>query len=152
MFETMNSDEITMQPMFLAYGARRWDSVNLVIKTQWFFVEYRTKNKDESELLDYKFLANTKQISEMLLIDHYQIVNVYLGSPDYINGSDSWKMEKIKEIWEASLKNDELDPRGRIYVLADGREYVHSYVTMDKNDFTKKELLFDSKTLIDFKN
>ena len=53
-------------------------------------------------------------------------------------------MEKIKEVWKASLKNNS-DPRGRIYVIDDGREYVHSYTTMKKSDFTKKELIFGIK-------
>ena len=148
MFETDSIEEIFMPAMALDENLRQWESVNLTLQSQWFYVVYRTIPKNPEKLLNFKFLSTTEQVASLSLIYSYQIVDVYLGSPGYINGSDSWKMEKLKEIWKASLKNNN-DPRGRIYVLDDGREYVHSYTTMESSDFTKKELIFEIKSTVD---
>ena len=146
MFETVDSAEAKMPSIFLPNGKRIWSNVSLSMHIQWFYVIYKTEYEDNTELQNVIFLTRDEQIVEMLSLEKCEILEVYLVSPNYINGSDCWKMEKIKEIWEAKLKND-VDTRGRIYVLEDGREYMHSYLTMNSEDFTKKELLIEIKNI-----
>lgn len=145
MFETEDSSETKMPSTFLPNGKRMWANVSLSMHMQWFYVIYRTQHEGDHELINIIFLTTSEQIIEMLSLENCQILEVYLVSPGYINGSDSWKMEKVKEVWEATLKNDELDTQARIYILEDNSEYVHSYLTMDNDKFTKKELMFEIK-------
>ena len=145
MFETIDITEVESPAIFKKNGARVWPSVSLNLHIAWFKVIYRMqKPEDDSKIENIIFVTRAEQIAEMILIEDCQILKVYLMSPGHINGSDDWKMDKIKEVWIATLKND-LDQRGRIYVLDDGNEYVHSYITMDKSFFTKKELIFGIK-------
>ena len=146
MFETKDITEIEAAAMFKNNGTRVWPSVSLNMHIQWFYVIYRLQNpEDDSKLKDIIFVTRAEQIAEMILIEGCQILEVYLVAPGHINKSDNWKMKKIKEVWKASLKNNS-DTRGQIYVLDDGDEYVHSYTTMEKSDFTKKELIFKIKS------
>lgn len=141
MFETIDSAKVEMPSIFLPNGKRIWSNVSLSMHIQWFYVMYKTEYEDDPELKNIIFLTTAEQVAEMSSLEKCQIVEIYLVSPGHINGSDSWKMEKVKEIWKATLK-DESDTRARIYILEDEREYTHSYLTMDKTQFTKSELIF----------
>lgn len=144
MFGTVDSCEVVIPAMPLPDGRRIWSSINLNMHVQWLYVTYQTQNESDPELLDIVFLTETEQLVEMSSSENIKIIEVYIVSPSYVNGSNNWEMDKVKEIWKAKLRIDEFDTRGRIYILEDNREYVHSYLTMDKGDFTKKELIFKS--------
>ena len=144
MFGTMDSTEIVIPSMPLTDGTHIWTSVNLNMHVHWLYVTYQAQYDDDTKLVEIIFLTEAEQLLEISLNEKIQIIEVYLVSPGYVNGSNSWKMEKVKEIWKATLRLDELDSSGRIYIVEGNCEYVHSYLTMDKGDFTKKELIFKS--------
>lgn len=141
-FETADSSEIAIPPMFIGRANKRWSNVSLSFHKAWYFVVYDLQTEEGVDENNIIFCSISDQIAEMLLVKNLHIKDVYLVSPGYLNGSDSWKMENVKEVWKAELNND-VDGTARVYVLADGREYVHSLCTMDKNDFNKHEIIFE---------
>ena len=142
MFETIESTEAVMPSMFSSPEKHVWWSMHLNTHRQWFYLIYQTQDNNGSELTNVIFLTRAKQIAEMLLIKDCHILEVYLVSPGYINGSNGWKMDKIKEVWRARIRNDEFDMSARIFILDNNTEYMHSYYTTDNDSFTKEELIF----------
>ena len=143
MFETVDSAEVMMPSILLPEGKHAWSNVSLRIHILWFYVVYRIKYEDDTELTNVIFLTTAEQINEMVFVEKCQLLDVYLVSPGYINGTNNWKMEKIKQVWEATIQCDELDTRGRIYILEDNSEYKHSYQTIENDEITKRKLILE---------
>jgi hypothetical protein len=140
-FETIDAAEMKFPAGVLAEGQRAWQHVNLRLHVPWFYLLYQTEYSDGTKNSDLIFLAKEEQIVEMLSIEHYKIIDVYLVSPNHLNGSDFWKMEKLKEIWTATIKNNETDENGVIYVLQDNNEYIYTHYENNSEDLIKDKLL-----------
>ena len=141
MFETIDAAEMNMPVGLLGEGQRMWQFVNLRLHVQWFYMLYETEFEKGSFSSDYALLTDERQIAEMSSFEHVKIIELYIVSPGHLNGSDCSKMEKIKEIWTAKIKNIKSNEKGMIYVLQDDSEYKYSLSTNNNEDFIKNELL-----------
>ena len=142
MFETIDAAELNMPMGLLAEGQRAWQFVNYRLHMHWFYMLYKTEFEGDSMSSDFALLTSEDQIVEMASFDHVEIIDIYFVSPGHLNGSDRWKMEKLKEIWTSKIKNDKSGINGMIYVLQDDKEYRrHAY-----ND--KTEELIKDKLLV----
>jgi len=142
MFETVDAAGAKMPPMFLPHETKRWWSVNLIYHRQWFQVIYRFETEEGPGDSNITFCCSSKQVAEMQLIENCKILEVYLVSPGHVNTTNNWKMDKVKEVWKASLKNDKYETLGRIYILENGDEYMSPYELVKKDDFIKDQLIF----------
>ncbi|MCW8988120.1 MAG: hypothetical protein OQK75_10705 [Gammaproteobacteria bacterium] len=141
MFETIDAAEIKFPAGLLAEGQRAWQHIKLRLHVPWFYVLYQTEYSDGTKLSNFVFLAKEEQIIDMQSIDNYKIIDIYLVSPGHLNGSDCWKMEKLKEIWTARIKNNETYETVMIYVLQDNSEYTYSLNSDNNEGFIKDKLL-----------
>ena len=142
MFETIDSAKIHMPSECLPNGKKMWASVNLRFHQQWFQVIYKMETEDNSKDPNVIFITDDEYIAGMMLIENCQVLEVYLISPSYVNGSNSWQMDKVKEVWKAVIPSNEFEKRGRIYILENDNKYVHSFETMNKDEFIKDQLIF----------
>ena len=142
MFETIDAAEMEMPMGLLNEGQRVWQFVNYRLHMHWFYMLYKTEFEGDSMSSDFALFTSEDQIVEMSSFDHVEIIDIYFVSPGHLNGSDHWKMEKLKEIWTSKIKNDKSGINGMIYVLQDDKEYRrHAY-----ND--KTEELIKDKLLV----
>ena len=141
MFETIDAAEMNIPLGLMEKGQHLWQFVTLRLHVPWFYILYQTEYEGENSSSDFVFVTKEEQILEMLKIERCKIIDIYLVSPSHLNENNCWKMEKLKEIWTATLSKQNQNEEGKIYVLQDGREYTYSLTTLNNEGFTKNELL-----------
>ena len=141
MFETIDAAEMNMPVGLLGEGQRMWQFVNYRLHMHWFYMLYQTDFAKDSVSSDFALLTDERQIAEMSSFDHVKLIDVYIVSPGHLNGSDCWKMEKLKEIWTAKIKKLDSGVEGMIYVLQNNNEYRHPAYADNSEDLIKDELL-----------
>ncbi|MFM2407782.1 MAG: hypothetical protein RL358_524 [Pseudomonadota bacterium] len=115
MFHTHSSSELELPPGLAPHGTRSWYWVELPLQLPYFCVSIGIDGKEGlrrqfivDHIKDVLTLLSTQ--AEKNTINH----EVGLISPGYMNGTDFYKMGRIKEAWESS------DGHKYKYVMEDG--------------------------------
>lgn len=144
MFETLDIAEVGLPDIFSGQGLRVWWYVQQRLHTHWFHVTYLEKYNEDGEELVFShliFFTHQDHLIQFAELPEKKIEHVYIVTPKHMNGSSHWKMESLKEIWEA----DEPENRGQhahIFKLGDGKEYVDSGLGTPASILTNKICLF----------
>lgn len=117
MFET--NDQARLQPSIYFVpeeGTHQWAYISQTQNNEWFYVTHETVDEDvvcRQQLMipiaPYVLALATRDAPEAF------IRSIQLVSPPWLNGSDTWLMEEVKEIRLIGPKY--------IYELTDGRVY-----------------------------
>lgn len=128
MYETFVESEMKVPGLIGRDDIQMWPLVYQRGAPLWFYVECRSSYEKDVvpkmicvEGVDnlIGLLANEGLIAEQL----------YLVSPRRINKSDGWKMEPLVEILEGEepeIDGIEVKQRGFVYVLGNGKRYLHA--------------------------
>lgn len=141
MFETIDSSKMNVPIELLSEGQHIWKSVNVRLHVPWFYVQYQKECENFTVSSHLELVTSEEQITEMASFENIKIIDVYIVSPGHLNGSDGWKMEKLREIWTAKSKTLETDEMGVIYVLRNNREYIYSPSIKNDGKLIKNNLL-----------
>jgi len=128
MFETNDSAEIQIPPVFGDTGDRLWTFVRWKLHTPWFHVVYQTLTPDAATGLTFSDMMFLTWVKQLLLLREdpaVHIEEVDLVSPGHMNGSNRWKLEPLAEIWEGIDPGSENMP-AHVYVLENGARYMES--------------------------
>ncbi len=117
MFET--NDQARLQPSIYFVpeeGTHQWAYISQTANNEWFYVTYETADEEivcrqqmMIPIAPYVLALATRDAPEAF------IRSIQLVSPPWLNGSDTWLMEEVKEIRLIGPKY--------VYELTDGRVY-----------------------------
>lgn len=124
MFYTFPEAEINLPEALTKNGERSWRWVEFSLQIPYFFLSLRISNKGCKNV---RYLA-LSHLSDVLDIarqqsESFEIVNLGLLSPGYVNGGEHYQLGAVKEIW--SVKGYE-EPN--LFVMATGERF---YCSMD---------------------
>lgn len=127
MFTTLEGCEFNIPGLLLSKGQRAWKLVFRELAFPWFYVSYTVQAEEvaleESVCID--LLDSLLQFERDQTACHVAITEIQLVSPSWLNGSDRWKMEPLKEV----LRGREPAPSGQlvsVYVMHSGARYTSS--------------------------
>ena len=120
-----------------------WTNVHMELNSEWFFCDYNY-SVDGAKVASNVFLTQFDQLLELKQRDGVIINAVYLVSPNYLNGSNGWKMDKLRKIELCVIRsNDKNEPLTK-YLLTDGSEVINTFgrtfAWEDGNIVFKREL------------
>ena len=141
MFETHDNAEIEIETGFAEPGVRQWRYIKKPLHTHWFHVTYESCKADDELIVHIVFLSDPAQLEEFSKLGKVKILQVELVSPKYMNGSNSWKMETLKEIWQA----EEPSNKGQfayVFILGSNAKYVYSAVDTPEQKLVNKRIIF----------
>jgi len=122
------------------------DSVDLDTFIPWFLCQII--EDDEIHNCSFSSVKLVTSINSLMSICHYyRIEQIYLVSPNYLNKSDEWKMDKLDSIFIAEFSNEDGKFDAYKFVLADGGYFVHHQAGLEN---IENQVNF--KLLIDFEN
>ena len=138
MFTTYESTKIPLQ--LSTNGESLWPFVELNIISPWFKCEFEILYDDHS-FISIRFFTNFEHIKALKKLDSIKIISVYLITPSYLNLTDEWRMNKLKRIQYANLKNQDTNLPIYKYVKSDGSSIIHDVTGLNKKsdkdlDFT----------------
>ena len=100
-----------------------WSNVSLRLHIPWFYIVYSVEGEygTHSSMV---LVASVVHLIDLNNDDQINIQQAYLVSPGYVNSTDQWRIEPIKEIFSGI--EPEYEQMSYIYVLENGGRYVCS--------------------------
>ncbi|AZC95870.1 hypothetical protein [Pseudomonas chlororaphis] len=145
MFLTLEHAEVPLGA--LVKGAHSWRYVEYLTSQPWFYV----MALEHVEGIARPATLLIKALEDLLELegvdnDAWEITRVHLVSPGHLNGTEDWKMERLKEI--AKIKNN--GNSSLLYLLHSGVIYFENRQARSYLSNFSKEVLFrqahDSET------
>lgn len=138
MFATYESDKL--DPIFAKHGETTWRSVSVFHNSPWFHATCTWVNASNDICTRTFMLAHAEQLIDLANIPEIKIRAVDIVSPSYMNDSNRWKMEPIKEIWLCADKAypDQFEHQ---FVLESGQRYSHSAPHICTGEFVEQLML-----------
>lgn len=137
MFETRPSSEIPI-PQTLGGDSKFWTHVQLHLHMPWFYLI--VGGGMSSEIILATRPEQWVGLSEAL--PGRRIEKIHLVSPGWLNGSDGWKMEPLRQLWTAT--DQESDSAVTIYVVETGARYIDSLSCASEERLVNTMLMFES--------
>lgn len=123
MFRTIPDAEIHIPAGLASGGGRVWRWMELALNIPYFFVtvlhSVDGKPSHERNLIfgDFRALIELAEVPP----EGVELVRVNLLSPGYLNGSGSYRLDQLAEIWEDGQTG------GQVFVLAGGTRMEMTY-------------------------
>lgn len=122
MFRTYPNAEQFLPPIFTTLGEKSWKWIEFSLQTPSFLLSFKIDT--EAGTMEQHFLF--AQMDELLcaVSDTSVVVTdkkISLLSPGYMNGSGSYQLGSIKEIWEHQKNH------GHTFVMIDGSRMQFSF-------------------------
>ncbi len=149
MFKTDASNKIDLISNDVEYG---WEHVSLFFQHYWLYVTYEILDKNNADRAKNEIPTETvifwriRHLIELSKASSVKIKFVDLGSPGYMNGSERWKMEPLREIW---LCADPAKPDTpcKFFVLENGIRYKDLMGGETVEGFKEDQLIFSVDAL-----
>ena len=108
MFVTVDDAKMNIPFPLAAKGEHYWTSVQMPLASAWFLVVYEN-NEDglDCPIRSTIFVARAKDV--VAIQEAVSVVQISLVTPGWVNESNGWKMDSLKEMWIGS----ELDKTGQ---------------------------------------
>lgn len=142
MFETHESGKVDVPVQLSDPGISLWDYAFTRINVEWFHVVCKTTEDDgDYQPIRNFFLTQAEHVQEFNQSPDWEILEVQIVSPSYINASGHWDMELVELILRGVDSSTDTGQHGFVYVVNGGRRYVRS-LTNDEKDLVGLEQLY----------
>ncbi len=130
MFQTFDSAKL---PIFWKdVGESVWSYAELMVNTTWFYADCKVTDGVDTVKSTY-LLSMSSQISDLINQPEITVRSVYIVSPPYINGTDSWKMSLLAKISAGKIRYEDYEGEIEIYELENGEKlYSSSEINSDE--------------------
>lgn len=118
MFHTHPESELTLPPGLAPFGQRSWNWVELSLQIPYFFLSVNVETEEGSFRRHFIFGHLRDALSLIAASrDVFNGLEIGLLSPGYMNGSSSYQLGQVKEIWECRGGYEQM------FVMADGAKF-----------------------------
>ena len=143
MFETVESAEIPIPPIFGTTGERHWAYVRQRLHMHWFHVTFALEIEHGNILSNMLFLSRVEQLQQAVQEQDIEIQEVNIVLPGHMSGKDMWTMEPLAEVWQG-IEPEAEGQRAYIYVIGDGTRHTDSGLNTNEADLLNKELIYSA--------
>lgn len=106
-----------------------WSYTELVVGTSWFYADCRLTDGVDTVTSTY-LLSMSSQISDLINNPDITIKSIYIVSPPYLNGTDTWKMSTLNKLSVGKVSFEDYENKVEIYELKSG-EILYSSSDVD---------------------
>jgi len=139
MFQTVDSAKLPIS--WKDSGENVWSYAELLVNTTWFYADCQLTDGVDTVSSTY-LLSKSSQISDLLKNPNILIRSIYIVSPPYINGTDSWSMSALIKLSTGLLKSGDYETNIEIYELADGGKYYSNCEINSDECITKIKVVY----------
>ncbi|PPC99547.1 MAG: hypothetical protein CTY35_03865 [Methylotenera sp.] len=123
MFQTFDSAKL---PIFWKdVGESVWSYAELMVNATWFYADCKVTDGVDTVTSTY-LLSASSQIGDLIKHPEISIRSLYIVSPPYINGTDSWKMSPLAKISAGKIRYEGCEGDIEIYELGNGEKLYSS--------------------------
>ena len=123
MFRTVPDAEVHVPAGLGSGGGRVWQWMELALNVPYFFVTVLHYVDGEPSYERNLIFGDFRAVIQLAEVppDGVELIRVNLLSPGYLNGSGSYHLHQLIEIWEDGQTG------GQLFVLADGTRMEMTY-------------------------
>ncbi len=129
MFHTQPEAEHKFLSAINPYGKKSWQWIEFAIHAPFYLVSGDAETEGGTFGRDWLF-GQLRDVLKLMSTSKETLTNIEIGllSPGYMNGSNSYQLGKIKEIWQHP------DGTSKLFVLVDGTKLRYSANEESTND------------------
>jgi|APLak6261667474_1056061.scaffolds.fasta_scaffold02666_2 hypothetical protein len=121
-----------------------WAHFELLLNAPWYFCKIKV-NSDADSFFKNVFFNNINQVIDLLFETNIELKEVYLVTPNYVNKSGSWKMDKVIKLFK-STNHDSIGKNLAYKIVSyDNSEFVvdHFHFNKDEEYFFEELKVFE---------
>lgn len=137
MFYTSPEAEVRVPKPLAPNGERSWRWVELGLQIPYFLLSIQISN-EETEMVRRLVLGQLQDVLDIASqqSESFQVIDLGLLSPGYMNGSESYQLGTIKEIWGAKETG-----QPTVFVMADRSKLTFSLGSKEPKEVEMELLL-----------
>jgi hypothetical protein len=149
MFITRDAYKSPVSALFLRNGEAGWSATELVLQQTWFLVQLQEFDAvDESEFSCCRtvLLFDFQSVEQFILSNQegkVRLKSVHIVTPGHVNGSDSWKMDQLRAVWQGIEPIDEFEVPMDIFETVTGEKYTASFTGLSTKELASDTLKFE---------
>ncbi|MEW8508780.1 MAG: hypothetical protein AB2598_18980 [Candidatus Thiodiazotropha sp.] len=146
MFETYDDAEVTLPKLIDKDDSRHWAYVYRRVHTPWFHVICRPADPKTDFSSRIFFFPNIGDLLALAGDTSAEIIEVSVVTPRRINGTDSWRMDRLQQIRVGWQSVRGIRMRSFFYALSDGRVLIDSSELVEHPELVDTEVLWPLQT------
>lgn len=141
MFLTLDDAKIRTPFPIEAEGEHYWGSVQLLLRNLWFLVDYEIDGDEAGHRTCAAVLvANARDVVAICKLAN--VLQVAMITPEWMNKTDGWKMDTLREMWTGTEPDSESDDTATICVTASGTRHVISALQTAEDELLSLHRIF----------
>lgn len=143
MFQTFDSAKFPLP--WGGEGANAWSYAELMVNAAWFYANCELTDGVDTLISTY-LLSKSSQINDLQSNPDIAIQKIYIVSPPYINGSDSWEMSPLAKVSTGRIAIKDCEIKVEIYELENGKKYYSDSETQNDDNITNAQVIFSTSS------
>jgi len=142
MFETRHESEVFLPKVFQGNeDTQAWSHVSKRLHTLWLYVICNPASKEVDQAPKILCISNAMDLLVIQKDMSSTISEAYTVSPNYLNDSDTWKMNLLDHILIGNEPIAHFEQHAYIYVLKNEQRLVDSALSTKEGDLENIRLL-----------
>lgn len=141
MFITVDDAKMQIPFPIAAQGEHHWSSVQMHLHNAWFLVGYEScSGETDHRMRATVFVTSPKDVAA--IGKAVNVMQVALVTPYWMNQSDGWKMDSLKEVWIGSEPHAKGGGDATVCVTESGTRHVISALDTPEEEFIGLQRVF----------
>lgn len=148
MFITRDAFRSPISALFCEVGDTCWRAAELVLQQTWFVVSFEQVDASTDDgfgherTMLFTDFQNVEQLINMGPKDGIHLKFVHILTPGHVNGTASWKMERLGAVWLGKEPNSEYIPMD-VFETISGKRYSASFVGLTADALEIESMKFN---------
>lgn len=141
MFLTLDDAKMRIPFPGESEGEHYWSSVQLLLRNVWFLVDYQIDGHEAGHQVCAAILvANAKDVVAICKLAN--VMQIAMITPEWMNRTDGWKMDTLKEIWTGTEPDSEIADTATICITESGTRHVISALQTAEDELFSLHRIF----------
>ncbi len=148
MFITRDAYKSPISAFFQNGGDLAWSATELATQQIWFLAHLEEIDPEDGDgcichrtvlLFDFLSVENFLNFGQESKV---RLKSVHIVTPSHVNGTDSWKMDQLRAVWQGREMVDDHPIPTNIYETVSGEMYPASYCGLTSEELAGDTLKF----------
>lgn len=141
MFITVDDAKVQIPFPIAAQGEHYWSSVQMQLHNAWFLVGYEIcTDETDHRMRATVFVTSPQDVAAIGTA--VKVMQVALVTPSWMNQSDGWQMDSLKEMWLGSEQHAKGGGHATVCVTENGTRHVISALDTPEEELVSLRRVF----------
>lgn len=149
MFITRDAYKSPVSALFLGSGEAGWLAAELALQQVWFLVHLEEFDSVDDPAFSSSrtvLLFDFRSVERFILSNQdgrVRLKSAHIVTPGHVNGSDSWKMDQLRAVWQGRELVDDYEVSMDIFETVSGEKYPASFSGLSIEELAGETLKFE---------